>query len=50
MFYKIDGYFTCQKCGAEAEYARVYPATLNVTWLCPNRHMSEVHIGIERGY
>lgn len=43
------GTFVCQKCKAEAGEARFWIETHDLTWQCPNKHMSKVNIN-GRGY
>lgn len=49
-FYKINGQFSCQDCGASVAYARVYPTSHDITWYCRCGFLSHTNIGMERGY
>jgi hypothetical protein len=36
------GIFKCQVCGVEVNSLRSYPDTKEVTWMCPDKHISRV--------
>ena len=36
------GVFKCQECGKEVTSLRSYPETKELTWMCPDKHMSSV--------
>jgi deoxycytidylate deaminase len=36
------GKFPCHTCKVEVTTLRMYPDTKEVTWMCPDKHMSRV--------
>lgn len=43
-FNTYSGSFLCKTCKSEVKTIRVYPETGNGTWLCHNKHLTEVQI------
>lgn len=37
-----EGKFLCQECKVEVRTLRLYPELLEVTWMCPEKHLSKV--------
>lgn len=38
------GKFRCQECGVEVTSLRSYPETKDLTWMCPEKHISTVNL------
>ena len=38
------GRFPCHTCGAEVKSIRSYPEDKKLTWLCPDKHLSQVSL------
>lgn len=38
------GKFVCQTCGAEVPTIRSYPSEKKLTWMCKDKHLSEVNL------
>jgi hypothetical protein len=38
------GQFICQVCGAEVPTIRSYPSEKLLTWMCRDKHLSEVDL------
>ena len=38
------GQFICQVCGAEVFTIRSYPGEKKLTWMCSDKHLSEVSL------
>ncbi len=43
-----DGKFVCHDCKAEVKTLRMYHEQLRITWLCRNRHLSEVSLNTRK--
>jgi hypothetical protein len=43
-----DGKFVCHFCKAEVRSLRMYPEQKRLTWLCHNRHLSEVSLNTRK--
>ncbi len=39
-----QGKFVCHVCKAEVKSLRSYPDEKKLTWMCPERHVSEVDL------
>jgi len=39
-----EGKFVCQKCKKNVNTMRVYPATGRASWMCPDKHLSEIQL------
>ena len=39
-----EGKFPCKTCKKEVKTIRVYPATGIATWMCSDKHLSEVQL------
>lgn len=37
-----SGKFICHTCKAEVKSLRSYPSTKELTWMCPDKHISTV--------
>ena len=42
-FTVYPGQFFCHKCKETASTARLWKDTLDLTWQCPNKHISKVN-------
>jgi hypothetical protein len=42
------GVFKCQECGAEVNSLRSYPDTRELTWMCPDKHLSRVDLNARK--
>jgi len=38
------GKFICHECKAEVKSLRSYPDEKKLTWMCPEKHVSEVNL------
>jgi uncharacterized protein YjaG (DUF416 family) len=48
-FSSYRGKFVCQKCKKEVLEARLYQETLDLTWMCEDKHLSKVNFNV-KGY
>ena len=39
-----SGNFVCHVCKAEVKTLRCYPTTKELTWMCPDKHLSKVDL------
>ena len=39
-----QGLFPCHTCGTTVTTLRSYPQNKKLTWMCPDRHVSEVSL------
>ena len=39
-----EGKFPCKTCKKEVKTIRIYPATGIATWMCSDKHLSEVQL------
>jgi hypothetical protein len=44
----FQGTFTCHTCKAEVKTLRLYPGTKELTWMCPDRHVSSVSLSTKK--
>jgi hypothetical protein len=44
----FPGEFDCQTCGAKVKTLRLYHNSKELTWMCPDRHVSTVSLKVER--
>ena len=42
------GTFLCQVCRKEVSTIRSYPITKELTWMCPDRHVSTVDLNTKK--
>lgn len=42
------GKFVCHTCKAEVKSLRSYPATKELTWMCPDKHVSRVDLNTKK--
>lgn len=42
------GAFPCHKCKVEVKTVRFYAETKELTWMCPEKHMSSVNLNTKR--
>lgn len=42
------GKFPCHTCGKEVQTLRSYPAEKKLTWMCPDKHVSEVSLDVRK--
>jgi hypothetical protein len=42
------GKFKCQQCGVEVSSIRSYPETKDLTWMCPDKHLSRVSLNVKK--
>lgn len=42
------GDFRCHTCKAEVKTLRSYPATKELTWMCPERHVSRIDLNTKK--
>lgn len=42
------GEFVCQTCGATVPTIRSYPSDKKLTWMCKERHVSEVNLKVKK--
>jgi hypothetical protein len=43
-----SGKFVCHTCKAEVGTLRSYPTLKKLTWMCPERHVSEVSLNTKK--
>jgi hypothetical protein len=43
-----QGEFPCHTCKVVVRTLRSYPDTKELTWMCPERHMSRVSLNIKK--
>jgi hypothetical protein len=43
-----SGVFKCHTCKAEVNSLRLYPDTNEVTWMCPEKHLTSVQLYIKK--
>jgi hypothetical protein len=43
-FKVFPGSFSCKKCEVEVNSIRLWIETLDVTWMCPEKHVSKVQL------
>jgi cell division inhibitor SulA len=48
-YLEIPGSFNCHTCKLIVKNLRFYRSSLDITWLCENRHLSKVNLNV-RGY
>jgi hypothetical protein len=44
----ISGEFPCHTCKKVVTSLRMYPETKQLTWMCPERHMSTVDLSTKK--
>lgn len=42
------GSFPCHTCKVEVKTLRLYPSTKELTWMCPEKHLSTVNLNIKK--
>jgi hypothetical protein len=42
------GKFVCHTCKAEVKSLRSYPSTKELTWMCPEKHVSIVSLATKK--
>jgi hypothetical protein len=42
------GSFPCHTCKIEVKTVRVYPETKEITWMCPEKHVSVVNLSTKK--
>ena len=42
------GKFPCHTCKVEVKTVRVYPETKEITWMCPEKHVSTVSLNTKK--
>ena len=42
------GKFKCHTCGVEVPSLRSYPETKELTWMCPEKHISMVNLNTKK--
>lgn len=42
------GKYVCQICAAEVSTARSYPSEKKITWVCSEKHLSEVSLNTRK--
>jgi hypothetical protein len=42
------GKFVCHTCKAEVKTLRSYPSTKELTWMCPEKHISVVNLSTKK--
>ena len=42
------GSFPCHICKIEVKTVRVYPETKEITWMCPEKHVSVVNLSTKK--
>ena len=42
------GKFPCHTCKVEVKTVRVYPETKEITWMCPDKHVSIVNLNTKK--
>ena len=43
-----NGVFICQQCGVEVKTLRFYYIDKELTWMCPDKHVSTVNINTKK--
>jgi hypothetical protein len=43
-----SGIFICHVCKAEVKSLRSYPTTKELTWMCPEKHVSRVDLNTKK--
>jgi lysyl-tRNA synthetase class I len=43
-----NGEFVCHSCKIKATTLRHYPATKQLTWVCPDGHLSKVNLNTRK--
>jgi hypothetical protein len=43
-----QGVFLCHKCKVEVKTMRFYAETKELTWMCPEKHMSTVNLNTKK--
>ena len=43
-----QGEFKCQECGIAVTSLRSYPDTKELTWMCSEKHLSQVDLNTKR--
>jgi hypothetical protein len=43
-----QGKFPCHTCKVEVTTLRMYPETKELTWMCPDKHMSTVSLNTKK--
>lgn len=43
-----NGKFICQVCGIEVSTIRSYPGEKKLTWMCKDKHLSEVNLNTKK--
>lgn len=43
-----QGEFKCQVCGAPVSSLRSYPDTKELTWMCTDKHLSQVDLNTKK--
>lgn len=43
-----QGQFKCQECGKDVGSLRSYPETKQLTWMCPDKHLSTVNLNVKK--
>jgi hypothetical protein len=43
-FFVLEGKFLCKDCKIEVKTVRVYFDTGKATWMCTNKHLSEIKL------
>jgi hypothetical protein len=42
------GKFVCHTCGAEVKTLRSYPSEKKLTWVCNDKHMTEISLNTKK--
>jgi transposase-like protein len=42
------GKFVCHTCGAEVQTLRSYPLEKRLTWMCSDKHVSEISLSTKK--
>jgi hypothetical protein len=42
------GSFKCHTCGMEVKTIRSYPNAKQLTWMCPDKHVSTVDLNVRK--
>lgn len=42
------GTFACHTCKKESKTVRLYRETKEITWMCPDKHLSEVKLYVRK--
>ena len=43
-----EGKFACHTCKLECKTLRHYPSTQKITWMCADKHLSEVSLNTKK--